>query len=699
MTTPDTAPQDGAHRDPAGQFAASRRAEQLVATLKAAGLSRGPTSAAQVQLDPEQHAAVLAPRGPIAVIAGPGAGKTRTLVERIVRLVEHERVDPRRILAVTFTRRAAEQLRERLSARLGPAGAAVEALTFHAWAARRLRERGGAEGRNASFSVWDDHDQTKALQRAVEETAAGLVTPGDVAEYISDAKTHLLTPAASTEPPEGTRAAAILDAWRRYEETLVAANAFDYDDLLNVTLRALEQDEAFRAQVQARYDELLVDEYQDMCLAQARLVTLVAEPHRHVFVVGDPDQSIYSWRGAHPGIFEDFAAQFPEMTEVRLSRNYRSTSEITQVADAIARGGQGEPGTKTTSARGPGGTVQALTTADDQHEGQVAAATVAAWLAEGVDPGEIVVMARTHWSLANVEAALREQRVAYRVLGGVRFFAREEIADTMAWIRLSCNPQDSAALARVLRAPRRGIGQTTQATVLRFAETAFAAHRGDPEHRSPAHPLVLLTQTLRSVGNGLGPTKARALEQTAAWLETISAADSPAEAVEAVLRTPVGYATWLAETKTDAAERLENLETLHAMAATCSSVEDLLERCALDGAAETPDEGAAVTVATVHAMKGLEAQRVVIVGLDEGTMPHRRACIAEEEARDAGLDGLADEQIAEERRIAYVAASRAKDHLVLLRAIARRTRRGLDFCTPSRFLLEAGVPLDTSLVE
>lgn len=697
MTTQNASQRDSS--TPPADVPATSRPESLVAALKASGLARAIASPEQVELDPEQSAAVCASRGPVAVIAGPGAGKTRTLVERIVRFVEREHVDPHRILAVTFTRRAAEQMRERLAAQLGPAGAAVEASTFHAWAARRLRERGGAEGRNASFSVWDENDQKTAVKQAVKQAGGHLVTPSDLSAYISEAKGRLLTPAANAEPPEDPKATALLECWRRYEDALLAANAFDYDDLLNVALRAMEHNPAFREHVQARYDEVLVDEYQDMCLAQARLVALVAAPHRHVFVVGDPDQSIYSWRGAHPGIFEDFARQFPDMTEVRLLRNYRSTSEIAEVADAIARRGQGEPGAKTRSARGPGGTVQALATADERHEGQVAAGIVSAWLAEGADPSEIVVMARTHSNLAYVETALRENRIAYRVLGGVRFFAREEVADAMAWLRLSRNAQDTAALTRVLKVPRRGIGQVTQDAALRSVEAAFDAWRAASEASGQPPPLDVLTGALRGAGAVLGPAKARALEQSAAWLETVAAADRPAEAVGAVLGTPVGYAKWLADTKTDAPERLENLESLLAMAGSCSSVEELLERYALDGAAETPETGAAVAVATVHAMKGLEAQRVVVVGLDEGAMPHWRVCLAEAQARAIGFDGLAEDRVAEERRIAYVAVSRAKDHLVFLRSFVRRRAQEPYACMPSRFLVESGVLCDMSLVE
>jgi DNA helicase II / ATP-dependent DNA helicase PcrA len=623
-----------------------------------------------VGLNPEQRRAAMALDGPLCIKAGAGSGKTRVVTRRIAHLLARG-VAPDSILAVTFTNKAAREMRDRVMDLTGVLCPTV--TTFHAWCARVLRSDFSALGRSPDFTIYDEADARALMRDVVDELEldSDRLSPGDLVDHVSARRNAR----PGLEPEWSARATrtdleGVDKAAARYLERLVEANAVDFDGLLVETVRLFETSAATLAAYRARYSHVLVDEFQDTNFAQYRLVRMLTEESRNLCVTGDPDQSIYSWRGADPRNFEDFRRDFPEAEEVVLSRNYRSTNAILRAASEVMRRAPKRVPKSLWSELGEGEAPRVVEFPDDRMETDAAAESVASFEADGFPRGRQAIMFRTNALSGPIERALVARGIRYRVLGGPEFFGRAEVRDLLAYLRLVANPYDGQALARVVNTPPRGIGDKT-----RDALFATARARGFA-------PLDALRIGVRP--EGLRKKALESLDAFAALVERLLAHgdDDPRAALDAVL-DETDYATWLKDrpSKQAAYDPLKNVEELRAFAREFSSnvggdLRDFLEHVALASERERDDGGVEpVTLLTIHAAKGLEFDSVILVGCEDDLLPH------------ATTRGDA-EAVEEERRLLHVAMTRARRRLVLTVA-ARRLRYGRpSFSAPSRFLAD-----------
>ncbi|GBD30250.1 ATP-dependent DNA helicase PcrA [bacterium HR32] len=625
-------------------------------------------------LNPQQREAVLHPGGPALVLAGAGSGKTRVLAHRVAYLVRGLGVPPDRVLAVTFTNKAAEEMRQRVAGLLGERVArAVWMGTFHRTCARLLREHADRLGLPKRFSIYDEDDQRQVMREAVRSVGADdrRFPPGAVLAAISAARNDGLDVSAYEARATSAFERVVAACWREYQRLLWARGALDFDDLLTEALRLLEEVPDVRERYQDRFLHVLVDEYQDTNPVQFRLVARLCERHRNLFVVGDVDQAIYGWRGADIRNILEFERDFPDARVLPLEENYRSTQTILRAAEAlIAQNPRRYP--KRLWTQNPVGAPAVVYAASDEHdEARFVVSELRRLVAEGFRLGECAVLYRINAMSRQFEEAFLRAGVPYQVVGAVRFYERKEVKDVLSYLRLLVNPQDELSLLRALQTPRRGIGEGTVDKL-----RAFAAGRG-----------WSLWQALEHVDEVPGvPASARRaaaafvalLRELAARAERLRAAELVGEVLE---RT--GYREALeAEGTDEAASRLENGQELVTVAqedeaATGdASLEAFLEHLSLVTDADTYDERAdRVVLMTLHAAKGLEFRAVFLCGLEEGIFPHVRS-----------LDD--PRQLEEERRLAYVGITRAKERLYLsyaqLRSLFGRTVANV----PSRFLDE-----------
>lgn len=623
-------------------------------------------------LNPAQREAVLATEGPVLVLAGAGSGKTRVIAHRIAYLLARG-VDPRQVLAVTFTNKAAGEMLARVEALLRHwPGRRPLVATFHATCARILRQDGHHLGLPRDFVVYDEDDRLALVRELLRE--AGLdervLAPAAVVARLSRAKNQLRGPAALEAEARTPRDAQVARVFARYEARLRGAGALDFDDLLGRTVELWEAHPEVLAAYQHRWRYVLVDEYQDTNLAQYRLLRLLTARHRNLCVVGDPDQSIYRFRGAEIRNILDFERDFPDCRVVRLEQNYRSTRRILELAGGLIAHNRHRPDRALWTENPPGDPATVYAARDEGDEAAWVAATVAR-LAEGGTPlGDIAVLYRTNAQSRVLEEAFRRAGIPYTVVGGVRFYERREIRDALAYLRLAVNPDDDVAFLRAVASPPRGIGRSTLSRLVDGAtreggSLLQAARRADPD--------------------ALGARAARTLREFVALrdrLAALAAEPQPLGARVSAIVEAAGLREALRREGTAEAQgRLENLDELVAAAEDFERREETgsLARF-LDGIAllsdadELPDTRRGVTLMTLHAAKGLEFPVVFLTGLEEGVFPHARAL---EEAE--GLE--------EERRLAYVGLTRAREALYLSWARARRIGgRGVQ--EPSRFLRE-----------
>jgi DNA helicase-2/ATP-dependent DNA helicase PcrA len=616
-------------------------------------------------LNPAQREAVTATEGPLLVLAGAGAGKTRVITYRITYLIEQDKARPDGILAVTFTNKAADVMRQRVEQLLPGAGSAgLWTSTFHSFCARLLRREAPALGLRRDFSIYDDQDQERVVRGLLKDAGEddrGWVARG-VLERISRAKTAGQAPEAwlSSANPQERRYA---EVYRRYQESLRLASALDFDDLLLEAVRLLRDHPEARRRWQQRFLYLLVDEYQDTNRPQYELVKLLAQragAPANVCVVGDEDQSIYGWRGADYANIFRFEEDFPGARLILLEQNYRSTQPILDVATALIRHNRSRKN-KVLWTEMKSGTRVRLYEADDAF-GEAAFVAEQLWARRRQDREQkLAVLYRTNVQSRLYEEALRRLDLPYKVVGGFSFYKRAEVRDLLAYARLARNPADEQSLLRVLNVPPRGIGA---ATVERL--TAFAHANARP-----------LWEALAEEGNERLAEFRRLIERLRQALET-----DPFPDALAFLLDESGYRRWLEEQKTPEADgRLENLEELLEAAAEAAvrgdTLEAFLDRAALVSDADDFDAAAPITLMTLHSAKGTEFDAVFLVGLEEGLLPHSRS-----------LDSEAD--IEEERRLCYVGMTRARRELFLLRALRRRSWAAgeTDETEPSRFLAE-----------
>jgi DNA helicase-2/ATP-dependent DNA helicase PcrA len=627
-------------------------------------------------LNPEQREAVLHEGGPLLVLAGAGSGKTRVITYRIARLILSG-VSPGRILAVTFTNKAAGEMRERAQRLLGQAGPGLWIGTFHAICARLLRMHGEAVGLSRNFVIYDDDDQLSVLRvvqadLGIPET---LVAPKEVRWQIDRAKNR----GEDAQRYEGRDPVSDLVAkiYPEYERRLVAAGAADFGDLLLRAVQLLEVDEELAASLGERFEHVLVDEFQDTNTVQYHLVRMISLKHRNLCVVGDDDQAIYGWRGADVRNILEFERDHPDAHVVKLEQNYRSTQVILDASAAVIDGNVGRKPKRLWTDRAGGAPVVHMPCDDERAEAQTVLATLLLLRqSEGRTFGDFAVFYRTHAQSRVLEEALRSARppIPHAVVGGIRFYDRAEIKDLLAYLRLLCNPADDLALLRIINVPTRGIGTSTIERI-----SAHAA----------SHGLSLLEAARRCCESSAeaGPVlksgpRNKLARFCALWdgLAADAAALRPSELAERVLER-TGYLERLAiDGSPEARARDENLMELLASMREYEARTDqpdlvgFLEQAALatdvDGYVESEGQ---VTLMTVHSAKGLEFPVVFIVGLEQGIFPHARS--------------LNDPvQMEEERRLAYVAITRARERLYLSCAQSRWSYNHVQANPPSEFL-------------
>jgi DNA helicase-2/ATP-dependent DNA helicase PcrA len=629
-------------------------------------------------LNPQQREAVLYRGGPLLVLAGAGTGKTRVIVHRVAALIA-DGVAPERILAVTFTNKAAEEMRRRIDALVPGKAARIWVHTFHAFAARLLRRHAAEIGLTPHFTILDQDDQKRVVGHVLkdmgleeEKAKAGLFVSviSRAKDDLLDAKSYAIYAMAQHDPFRET----VAKVYEAYQRRVDAAGGLDFGDLLLKTAELLRQKEGVRDFYQKHFEHILIDEYQDTNHAQYLITRALAAQHRNLCVVGDPDQSIYAFRGADIRNILEFESDFQDTKVVRLEENYRSTPEILGAASAVIRNNK-QRQEKTLWTKSPAGEpVEVRELADEREEARWIVGRIIRLLEDGFSLREIAVFYRTNAQSRQFEDALRVAQLPYRVVGSVRFYERKEIKDVLAYARAAANPADTVSLLRILNVPARGIGKT--------AEEALLA-------RSRETPLLQVLSS-DSLLAGLPQTAAKGAKTLAAALERMGAdirSLPPGQGLESVFKHS-GYWEWLetlSETDRDAAGRLGNLQELlnavkeYEEGREGATLEGFLQDVALQGTADTYDEDAqSVTLMTAHLAKGLEFPAVFVTGLEEGLFPI-----------SAGNSSETD--LEEERRLCHVAMTRAKKRLVLTHASTRRLFGRAYANLPSRFILEAKV--------
>ncbi|NOX61774.1 MAG: UvrD-helicase domain-containing protein [Chloroflexi bacterium] len=632
------------------------------------------------QLNPQQRQAVVATEGPVLVLAGPGSGKTRVLTHRIAYLIDELGVEPWRIMAVTFTNKAAQAMRERTETLMGRELSGITLGTFHRICARFLRIEAERIGLNPRYVIFDADDQLQVVKQALKDLNIDdkRYHPRAVKAGISRAKNELHTP--ENFPIRDYFDEIVARAYERYQHLLETSSALDFDDLLLKTVFMLREHEEIREKYQRRFQYVLVDEFQDTNMAQYELVKLIGGGWRNVFVVGDEDQSIYGWRGADYRNVRRFRRDFPDATVILLEQNYRSTQNILDAANAIIRRNRHRTPKKLFTTRGAGPHIIVHQAYDEYDEGGFILDEIARLSETGeARPGDCAIMYRTNAQSRAVEEAFLRRGVPYRLVGAIRFYSRKEIKDVMAYMRLVRNPDDDVSMRRIINTPPRRIGATTINRLGAWAASLDVSHfqalrilGGDAEpelaQRAAAHPF-----SKRVLSNLLN-----FYVQLLEWMD-LRRQLTPAQLMDRILEES-GYREWLRDGSEEGEDRWANVMELRNVATVYDelplelALDAFLEEVALVSDVDNyePDPNAP-TLLTLHAAKGLEFPVVFIVGMEEGLLPHSRSLEDEE-----GLE--------EERRLAYVGVTRAKDRLYLLHAFRRAQWGGADVGVPSRFL-------------
>ena len=638
-------------------------------------------------LNPQQREAATYLSGPLLVLAGAGTGKTKTITHRLARIVRGG-TPASRTLSVTFTNKAAREMRQRATALLKQDGLLGRAkrggdrpvvCTFHAYCLRVLREDIHRLGYPAKFTILDRGDQEAAARTALREVKLtdGTMRPGDLLAKISTWKSHGLTPKAARADPEDDRDFLAAIAYRRYADALRAAGAVDFDDLLGLTVRLFDEYPDVLGEHRGRFDHVQVDEYQDTNAVQFRLVRRLVDGHRNLCAVGDDDQSIYGWRGAEVEHILGFATHFPDAKVVRLEENYRSAGPVLEVANRLVAHNRGRHAKELRPARRVSNPVRFRDYADELVEAEQVALEIAFLVHEKqVPPADVAILHRTGEQTRPFESELRRRKVPYEVVGGQSFFDRKEVKDLTAFLKAVDNPDDDRALLRIINVPPRGIGQTVVRATLDAAVTAGVGFWDAAEKKTADGSINARTAAaLREFRGLLGEYRAKFAR----------AAEPSATAAALVER--IGYESEIDRRYDDPKQRMARSAAVdgflqavrdYAGDAKRPSLSGFLQEIGL-GERDFGDDSkppAGVRLMTLHAAKGLEFPRVYLVGMEEGLLPHRRSI-------DAGRAG-----IEEERRLAYVGLTRARDHLTVTRCQGRRSRGRIRPKLPSRFLME-----------
>ena len=629
-------------------------------------------------LNEPQRRAVACLQGPLLIVAGAGSGKTRVLTFRIANLLEHG-VPPYRILAITFTNKAAREMRERVDALIGDAAQDVWLSTFHSFCARFLRMELEHYGRYAkNFVIYDAADSKGLIRECLKELNIDEkhTAPGAVQTHISDAKNRLLDVAAFTAQATDFFAEQVAKIYALYQSKLQQNNALDFDDLLMLTVELLTKNEELRTKYQKKFQYILVDEYQDTNGAQYSITKLLAAEHRNICVVGDADQSIYGWRGADMRNIMNFEKDYPEATVILLEQNYRSTKNILAAANAVIENNLTRKKKELWTDNPTGDRITIYEGATEKNEASYIVREVERLHTMfHVKYGDIAVLYRTNAQSRNIEEAFYATGVPYAMVGSVRFYDRREIKDIIAYLRVIYNPRDTLSLLRIINVPRRGLGPTSIARMMETAE----------EYRISLFEVITDAQLLSMIPKLSAKVKL-ALEEFAAMVFTFMGqlGTRPIhEIVEDVIETS-GYAAALEEKKEDNRDRLENLREFISVAKNFddgaaegeNGLADFLAQIALiSDVDQTEQSDGTVTLMTFHAAKGLEFPAVFMAGMEEGLFPHSRTL-------------LDDTEIEEERRTCYVGITRAERRLYLTYARQRTIYGRTEMSRPSRFLAE-----------
>ncbi|MEA3363504.1 MAG: UvrD-helicase domain-containing protein [Thermodesulfobacteriota bacterium] len=632
------------------------------------------------ELNEPQRQAVLHEDGPLLLLAGAGSGKTRALTHRVAHLICERGVPAWRIMAVTFTNKAATEMRERLEALLGE-GELPWISTFHSSCARILRQEIHHLGYGRDFTIYDDQDQLRLLRDLLktEGISEKVLKPRAAASFIDRAKNRGLLPGALDDLRSDEELLAELYA--QYQQKLKSANAVDFGDLLLLTVRVFEEYPEVRQRWQDRFSHLLIDEFQDTNRVQYRLMQLLLGEDTNLCVVGDDDQSIYRWRGAEIDNILGFDYDFSDVKIIRLEQNYRSTRTILQAAGAVVGHNHDRREKELWTDNPVGDSIHIEASPDDLDEARFVAGEVIRLQNQGIGLRDIALFYRTNAQSRAIEEALRGNRISYVMFGGVKFYSRLEVKDALSYLRILVNPNDSLAARRIINVPARGIGNTTVERIAAFEKESVGF--------LSACRLALEHNALKGAAAKKVATFLAMIDDFTARLERIPYPQLMAELIDAS-----GYGPLLKEEaegaltgdgRQEAKGRLENLEQLlvgmEEHAAVDGSVHDYLEQIALITDLDKYDSTQQrVTLMTLHSAKGLEFPVVFMTGMEEGLFPHSRS-------------GDLGEDLAEERRLCYVGMTRAMQKLYLSHARRRRVYGTYQFNPPSRFLAEIPVEL------
>ena len=626
-------------------------------------------------LNPAQREAVLTTEGPLLVIAGAGSGKTRVLTHRVAHLLATQGVKPNEILAITFTNKAAGEMKERVERTLGPIARAIWIMTFHAACGRILRREAERLGYRSSFTIYDQADQVRLVKACLEELERDpkRFVPRGIHAQISNAKNQLIGPAEYASRVASFYDQTVADVYELYQRRLFASNAVDFDDMLMLTVDVLQRFPEAREKWAKSFRYVLVDEYQDTNHAQYVLLKLLAQEHQNLMVVGDPDQSIYSFRSADIRNILEFENDFPDTKVIPLEQNYRSTNSILTAANEVISHNRERKEKNLWSDLGEGELVHVVETEDEHGEARFVAAEIARCVEEGYSGREIAVVYRTNAQSRVLEDVLVRQGVGYQVIGGPRFYERAEIKDAIAYLQVVDNPYDLVSLLRIANRPRRGIGDTSLTRLQSYAAGL---------------DLTLWDAMGRAEEAGLGAAAVRAVTGLP---ERAAVADGDRDRCERrrhprggarAHRLP-GGARGGADDRGARPHReprgaRRRRARVRRSGAQERSLSGFLQEISLysdqDAIRDDPDEGGLVTLMTLHTAKGLEFRAVFMIGMEEGIFPHSRS--------------IEENTLEEERRLCYVGMTRAQERLTLTHAMRRNLYGRYDANLPSRFLDE-----------
>ena len=623
-------------------------------------------------LNDEQARAVTHGDGPLLILAGAGSGKTKTLTHRIAYLIGELKVFPSRILAVTFTNKAAKEMRQRLAKLLDEDAENRQFMpwmgTFHSICVRILRMDGASIGLDKRFLIYDTDDQVSLMKQIMK--ARGLtdkdIKPRAVLSVISNAKNEMRSAEDFSMSARGPREQKIAELFFAYEKALKEAAALDFDDLLTKTVELLQKSPEIRHKWQRQFEYILIDEYQDTNAVQYALIKLLVNERRNLCVVGDDAQSIYSFRGADYTNILNFERDFPGTTVVKLEQNYRSTGAILDLANSLIQHNIHRTDKNLWTANGDGIDPKLWQLYSESEEALAIANEIQAQIANGRQYGDVAVLYRTNAQSYAIERALRQSYIPYKIVGGLRFLDRAVVKDVLAYLRLLYQPSDRVSFLRIVNVPKRGIGTVSVAKFLDWNDAArrdivsglLAVEEADSLTARAKRPLLELGKILEELQQEID--------------------GSPAELIEKIIKR-TGYGDFINDGTPQAEERMENIGVLLAEAKAYVDVPAFLEEMALMSSADTAAEQQ-VTLMTLHAAKGLEFPVVFLAGLEEGILPHARV-----------FDSGKADDIEEERRLCYVGVTRAREELFVSCASSRTQFGQIGYNMPSRFLDEMGL--------